>query len=260
MNGKFGPQAAEKYIDSLQTVLNERSATDIKANAQDFAKKHPVAGVVADALTATSTMAAYPAMVAKYGWSAANGDKDNIDPNDPMFTASVLNEGFQKGVSENESLTTLIPNENIRNFAVGTGMSMAENIGRLPMGAVGLAAAAGGAGLSATKDAAERGGNIQQSLELGAANAAAEAFFEKFSLEGLEKFKTHPGKGVREFLKNVAKQAVTEGSEEVFTEIANTISDQLIMGELSQYNQEYEIYKAKGFSESEARNRAFEDF
>lgn len=139
-------------------------------------------------------------------------------------------------------------------------MSMAENIGRLPMGAVGLAAAAGGAGLSATKDAAERGGNIQQSLELGAANAAAEAFFEKFSLEGLEKFKTHPGKGVREFLKNVAKQAVTEGSEEVFTEIANTISDQLIMGELSQYNQEYEIYKAKGFSESEARNRAFEDF
>ena len=260
LNGKFGPQAAEKYIDSLQAVLNERSATDIKANAQDFAKKHPVAGVVADALTATSTMAAYPAMVAKYGWSAANGDKDNIDPNDPMFTTSVLNEGFQKGVSENESLTTLIPNENIRNFAVGTGMSMAENIGRLPMGAVGLAAAAGGAGLSATKDAAERGGNIQQSLELGAANAAAEAFFEKFSLEGLEKFKTHPGKGVREFLKNVAKQAVTEGSEEVFTEIANTISDQLIMGELSQYNQEYEIYKAKGFSESEARNRAFEDF
>ena len=260
LNGKFGPQAAEKYIDSLQTVLNERSATDIKANAQDFAKKHPVAGIVADALTATSTMAAYPAMVAKYGWSAANGDKDNIDPNDPMFTASVLNEGFQKRVSENESLTTLIPNENIRNFAVGTGMSMAENIGRLPMGAVGLAAAAGGAGLSATKDAAERGGNIQQSLELGAANAAAEAFFEKFSLEGLEKFKTHPGKGVREFLKNVAKQAVTEGSEEVFTEIANTISDQLIMGELSQYNQEYEIYKAKGFSESEARNRAFEDF
>lgn len=260
LNGKIGPQAAEKYIDSLQAVLNERSATDIKANAQDFAKKHPVAGVVADALTATSTMAAYPAMVAKYGWSAANGDKDNIDPNDPMFTASVLNEGFQKGVSENESLTKLIPNENIRNFAVGTGMSMAENIGRLPMGAVGLAAAAGGAGLSATKDAAERGGNIQQSLELGAANAAAEAFFEKFSLEGLEKFKTHPGKGVREFLKNVAKQAVTEGSEEVFTEIANTISDQLIMGELSQYNQEYEIYKAKGFSESEARNRAFEDF
>lgn len=260
LNGKIGPQAAEKYIDSLQAVLNERSATDIKANAQDFAKKHPVAGVVADALTATSTMAAYPAMVAKYGWSAANGDKDNIDPNNPMFTASVLNEGFQKGVSENESLTTLIPNENIRNFAVGTGMSMAENIGRLPMGAVGLAAAAGGAGLSATKDAAERGGNIQQSLELGAANAAAEAFFEKFSLEGLEKFKTHPGKGVREFLKNVAKQAVTEGSEEVFTEIANTISDQLIMGELSQYNQEYEIYKAKGFSESEARNRAFEDF
>lgn len=260
LNGKIGPQAAEKYIDSLQAVLNERSATDIKANAQDFAKKHPVAGVVADALTATSTMAAYPAMVAKYGWSAAYGDKDNIDPNDPMFTASVLNEGFQKGVSENESLTTLIPNENIRNFAVGTGMSMAENIGRLPMGAVGLAAAAGGAGLSATKDAAERGGNIQQSLELGAANAAAEAFFEKFSLEGLEKFKTHPGKGVREFLKNVAKQAVTEGSEEVFTEIANTISDQLIMGELSQYNQEYEIYKAKGFSESEARNRAFEDF
>ena len=61
-------------------------------------------------------------------------------------------------------------------------------------------------------------------------------------------------------MKNVAKQAVTEGSEEVFTEIANTISDQLIMGELSQYNQEYEIYKAKGFSESEARNRAFEDF
>lgn len=260
LNGKYGPQAAAKYIKTLGPELNWRNVEDVQESASSLAKEHPVLGVELDAGIAMAGSGAYPVLLAEQAYNNMMGRYDDIDPNDPLFGSSVLGEGIRTGITNNEALSRAIPNEGLRNFLVGTGLSMTENLARLPLGHYGLAAAAGGAGLSGTREAVQRGGDNGQAIALGMANAAAEAFFEKFSLEGLEAMKVAPGKGVREFLKNVGKQAVTEGSEEVFTEIANSISDRAIMGELSQYHLAYETYKAQGMDEKTAKQQAFLDF
>ncbi|WP_302327824.1 hypothetical protein [Enterocloster lavalensis] len=255
LNAKYGAKAASNYVESISKELNRRSAEYVTNQTQKFGKEHPVLGTVADAAFATVGSGAYPWIVAK----TLSGDND-IDPNDPAFAADIMNSGIRAGISENDTLKSIIPNKGVRDFAVGTGLSMSENIGRLPMGYLGLAVAAGGAGLSATREAVERGGSDDQAIAFGAANAVAEAFFEKFSLENLKSLKAAPGKGVRIFLRNIGKQALTEGSEEVFTEIANTVSDQVIMRELSNYNLELEYYKSHGMSEEEAKQKAFGTF
>ncbi|MCB7066089.1 hypothetical protein LI031_19750 [Enterocloster citroniae] len=260
LNGKYGPQAAANYIKTLGPELNWRNVEDVQESASSLAKEHPVLGVGLDAGIAMAGSGAYPVLLAEQAYNNMMGRHNDMDPNDPMFGSSILSEGIRTGITNDETLSKMIPNEGLRNFLVGTGLSMTENIARLPLGHYGLAAAAGGAGLSGTREAVQRGGDNAQAITLGVANAAAEAFFEKFSLEGLEAMKVAPGKGVREFLKNVGKQAVTEGSEEVFTEIANSISDQAIMGELSQYHLAYENYRAQGMDEKTAKQQAFLDF
>ena len=192
LNAKFGAKAASNYVESINKELNRRSAEYVTNQTQKFGKEHPVLGTVADAAFATAGSGAYPWIVAK----TLSGDND-IDPNDPAFAADIMNSGIRAGISENDTLKSIIPNKGVRDFTVGTGLSMSENIGRLPMGYLGLAVAAGGAGLSATREAAERGGSDDQAIAFGAANAVAEAFFEKFSLENLKSLKAAPGKGVR---------------------------------------------------------------
>lgn len=260
INGKYGPESAANYIKSLNVELNRRSAEDMEINTASFAQEHPVIGTALDAGTSLGGGVAYPTILAKYGVNSMLGKQEELDPNDPMYTSAIINEGIRTGVTNNETVKKLIPNEGLRNFTIGTGLSMTENLARLPMGHLGLMAAAGGAGLSGTRDAIQRGGGNGQSIALGIANAGAEAFFEKYSLEGWEKLKTYPAKSVKEFLKNMGKQAVTEGSEEGFTEIANTISDQVIMDNLSQYNLEYENYTNMGMDEKTAKEKAFQSF
>lgn len=260
INGKYGPESAANYIKSLNVELNRRSAEDMEINTASFAQEHPVIGTALDAGTSLGGGVAYPTILAKYGVNSMLGKQEELDPNDPMYTSAIINEGIRTGVTNNETVKKLIPNEGLRNFTIGTGLSMTENLARLPMGHLGLMAAAGGAGLSGTRDAIQRGGGNGQSIALGIANAGAEAFFEKYSLEGWEKLKTYPAKSVKEFLKNMGKQAVIEGSEEGFTEIANTISDQVIMDNLSQYNLEYENYTNMGMDEKTAKEKAFQSF
>ena len=57
-------------------------------------------------------------------------------------------------------------------------------------------------------------------------------------------------------VKNLGKSILGEGSEELFTELANAAADTLIMGDLSDYNLAVRQYRAQGESEEEARRHA----
>ena len=57
-------------------------------------------------------------------------------------------------------------------------------------------------------------------------------------------------------IKNLGKSILGEGSEELFTELANAAADTLIMGDLSDYNLAVRQYRAQGESEEEARRQA----
>ena len=86
---------------------------------------------------------------------------------------------------------------------------------------------------SEMKDLYERGGSVDQMLEGGILAGAAEMFFEKYSIDKLKAIKNMDTKAVKNFADGFTRAMVmggVEASEEMATEIANTISDALVMG------------------------------
>lgn len=63
----------------------------------------------------------------------------------------------------------------------------------------------------------------------------------------------------KNLLTETAKQAGVEASEEMFTEVANILSDAAIMGDSSDFSTAVAGYIAQGMSEEKAKQRAFLD-
>ncbi len=256
---RYGMPEAEQYRATIRDELNRKYMEQLESTERENAARHPILSVGKDIYM---TMRQPQEYIDSLGMGIAEKltGQNMLDPNSPMFTATATTGAIREGINENETLKRVIPNDTARGLLTGTGLSMAETLARLPMGAAGLAFAAGGAASSAERDALQAGAGEGQALLRGAAQGTAEAFFEKFSLEGLDRFKPGTVTGVRSFLKNMGLQAFTEGSEEAATEIANTVSDAAIMGGLSDYSQNIRNFRQKyieqGMSEEDAGKRA----
>nr|DAD96358.1 MAG TPA: hypothetical protein [Myoviridae sp. ctagO6] len=162
----------------------------------------------------------------------------------------------------------------LESFLYQTGMSMADSTAIAALSQLGVPGASvllsGSAATSAAREAKERGGTDAQALGYGLAAGIAEGLFETVSLEMLTKnaigrlgrqaAEQAGAKRILTLLKSAGIQAATEGSEEVFTTIANTISDAVIMGDKSEYAQNKQLYMDAGMSEGEAEKKAAEDW
>ncbi len=91
----------------------------------------------------------------------------------------------------------------------------------------------------------------------GLAAGAAEALFEKVSVERL--LSERSVRSMRDLLAETLKQAGTEASEEMLTEVSNLLSDAAIMGSGSNFAARVERHRQEGLSEEAARRRAFLD-
>ncbi len=159
--------------------------------------------------------------------------------------------------------------QNVASGAYNIGTSMLDSAATLGLTALGIPPMAatsllgGAAATSAMVDAKDRGVSDEQAVLTGLAAGVAESLFEEVSLEKLLKLKPAVGtlgQRVRTTLKNVGLQAATEGSEEFFTTLANNMTDNLINGGLSEFQQNLRGYMEQGMSEEEARRRAYLDF
>lgn len=291
--GKYGREEADAYEESLSEETSKRMTEKNVEEMRIASEKNPIAGVGINVLGSLQASEGYLRALAdefvrrtierkeqaeneaqrtfeeaperspmsaigvnawgekaKGNKSKETNEERKTDVNGEAFLGSAIEEASRRGVKDRIGGTPT------KDFFIDTGMSMAQNIGRLPLGSVGLAVAGLGAATGGYKDAIEKGGTNNQALAAGAAQGAAEAFFEKYSLEGLESMQAVPVKRARDIFKNLLKQSVTEGSEEAATELANAFSDNIIMGELSDFNQNYKRYMEMGLSEEEAIRRA----
>ena len=158
--------------------------------------------------------------------------------------------------------------QNVAAGAYNIGTSMLDSTAVAGLAALGvppLAATSllgGAAATSAMVDAKDRGVSDEQAVLTGLAAGVAESLFEEVSLEKLLKLKPAVGtlgQRVRTTIKNVGLQAATEGSDEFFTTLANTMTDNLINGGLSEFQQNLRGYMEQGMSEEQARRRAYLD-
>ena len=220
-------------------------------------------------------------LAAQNAHKALTGDDRPVDYYTPEMVGQAKAQAARETVSEDMG--------KVGSFLYNTGMSMADSAAvALIGGMVGGAAAGGSAGVAgvstnaaqfgakvggallggtaatqAAREAKERGVSDAQALLTGLTAGAAEMFFEKYSLGNLLDMK--PARGVLTErilgnLKNIGVQGLTEGSEELFTSVANAMADAIINGDKNAYTDSVYDYMAQGLSYGEATKKATADF
>lgn len=259
---------SDQQINGIRSyALTQQHANEAAEMAQQVAqeaKEHPW---LASAMSVGTNMMAgagaldIAAQNALNGTDPFTGEKMAVDRYTKSMVPSTVTNTIRGSVSEDMS--------GIGSFLYNTGMSMADSLATLAIGgATGLHGAAdmilGGAAASqAITDAYDRGASDSQAMSVGLLYGTAEALFEHISLDKLRMFHTSAAAGkktAKTLVKDMLKQSFVEGSEEVSTDIANVISDAIVMADKSEINQTIAAYQAGGMSEDEATRRAWLDW
>ena len=273
--GKYGWDTAKEFEQSLGDVTAARLRHDETKNVREASRRNIIAGVGYNAAGALASPEGYIYAATEAGIDKAkeiralmNAESTDeyknileeykkrntpVDTNNEAFSGNAIMNASNQGIKD------AIGGTPARDFAIDTGLSITQSMARLPLGALNVAVAGGSAATDAYVDAAERGATGTQALAQGAAQGTAEGAGEAFSLGKLKALKEVPGKGARTVLTNLVKQGISEGSEEAATEIMNSISDKIIMGDKSNYDTSVRYYKSIGLSDEEAKLRAYED-
>lgn len=273
-----GLDKANEYAESLTPFLLERNNAYTQEEWKKVAHK---SWVGASILSVPMAIGEVPAAVKKMGlglYNTVSKDAKYIDTNDPTETMSTIRSTIRSASSqkilgldkENHEPTWA---QKIANFIYSAGMSTADSVFLSLMGKFG-----GWRGITDTiffsssfgdkyKEARASGANQQQAFNAAVASGAAETIFEHISIDKfLDSFLTAPLKGTTriarfvEMLKKIGLQGLVEGSEEMFTGIANLFTDQLFLGELSENAKSKAAYiqeaLADGLSQKDAEKQA----
>ena len=259
---------SDQQINGIRNyALTQQHANEAAEMAQQVAqeaKEHPW---LASAMSVGTNMMAgagaidIAAQNALNGTDPFTGEKMAVDRYTKSMVPSTVTNTIRGSVSEDMS--------GIGSFLYNTGMSMADTISTMVLeGATGLRGASeailsGAVASQAITDAYDRGATDKEAVSLGVLYGLAEALFEHISLDKLRMFHTSAAAGkktVKTLAKDMLKQSFVEGSEEVCTDIANVISDAIVMADKSEINQAIAAYQADGMSEDEATRRAWLDW
>lgn len=273
--GKYGKETAREFEQSLGDVTAARLRHDEIKNVRDASKRNIAAGIAYNSVGALESPKGYIYAATKMGIDKAKEIKALMNAESTDEYKNILeeykrrntpvdtnNEAFSGNAimnASNQGIKDAIGGTPVRDFAIDTGLSITQAMSRLPLGPLNVAVAGGSAATDAYVDAAERGATGTQALAQGAAQGTAEGVGEAFSLGKLKALKEVPGKGARTVLTNLVKQGISEGSEEAATEIMNSISDKIIMGDKSNYDTSVRYYKSLGLSDEEAKQKAYAD-
>lgn len=273
--GKYGTDTADEFEKGLEDTLSARLRDDETKIVRDASRRNVLAGVGYNVYGAMESPKGYVYAATKTGIDKIKEIKDLMNADSTDEYKSILEEYKKRNTpvdlnnpafsgnaimnASNEGIKQAIGGTPVRDFAIDTGLSMAQSVSRMPLGALNVVMAGGSAATDAYVDAANRGATGDQALLQGAAQGTAEGVGENFSLGKLKGMKEVPGKGAKAVIKNLAKQAIAEGSEEGATEIMNTITDKMIMGNKSNYDIAVNYYMSQGMSKEQAQMRAYEE-
>ncbi len=244
-----GKKAALEYLDALSEELNKRQTEKTVGNVEGM--EQTTAGKVFG--SALSVALAAPKAAGFVGAAIDHASGKYVSEYSPHIRYSVAQQAMRAEASKDMG--------EVWKFLYDTGMSIADSMSVALMTGgtgVGQAASLGIMGLGASSDttleAIRRGASQEQAFQMGALAGIAEAAFEKFSVEGFWKAAQAGTRGA--VLKNILRQSGIEASEEICTEITNIITDDLIMGGMSEYNAAVEAYMKQGMSREDAERKA----
>lgn len=235
--GSQGQAAAEKYLDDMTIELNRRQAYKEAANLRTAFDESSFLEKMALSLATVPTQLVGGAAAFVENTAYQLQGKD-INPYSAAHSGMAFSQnvrGLQAKELEEMTGGIAIP---FVNFTVGdlyqSGMSILDMWAGGSLGAGTYTALMGmsSAAAEATR-LYEQGASQEQIFWGGALAGAAEMVFEKFSIESLIHMKD--AKTVGQLVRNALIQGGVEASEEAFTEIANTITNAIVMGDQSDW-------------------------
>lgn len=258
---------AEEEYDYDRMVRFEqmqRDAEEYERNLQEWetwAREHPI-------LASVDTVLISPFQGIDYLKVMAGGigtsDTGNLETYVPMNVynmdatnyVSTVRNTVSKEIEENTDWELF--GQNMASFLYQTGMSVADSATQVA--AFGSAATwlmGASAAANQAKNVIERGGTNRQAFWGGLTAGAAEALFEKVSIDRL--LSTRSVNSMKDLLKETVQQAGVEASEEMLTEISNILTDAVIMEDSSNFAQAVAQYEMQGLDEDEAKRQALLD-
>ena len=254
--------AGYDYERMTEYQRRQERATEAEQQRQRtaaWAGEHPVLASIASVGASALQAIDIPRMIATGGGS--EGDLRTYTPADP--NAAIIS-NFVTGVRDTvskkieESTDWELFGQNMASFLYNTGMSIGDSASQVALlGPWATYLMGASAASQQAVNVLERGGSNSQAFWGGLAAGAAEAVFEKFSVDRL--LRARSINSVKDLLRETAKQAGTEASEEMLTEVANILSDTAIMGQSSDFEQLVTQYQLMGMDEDEARKQAYLD-
>lgn len=247
-NLDMSEEEKSRYLETYKRIVEIENAEQHQDAIQKQAENNPTLASLVS--IGNNTFGAITDKVRYAG--AALSDDGYINPRTTNVSKA---QTARTAVSENMNDTG--------SFLYNTGMSMADFTALLPLNLIpggqagSLAIMGTSAGVSSANTVIENGGDLNSAISTGLAAGIAESFFEKFSLGELKALKASGADSVK---KAILKNAFVEGSEEVGTDIANAITDQIINGDMSQLSQQYQNYIKLGYNEDEAWKMCAVDF
>lgn len=252
------------YDRMAQFEQMQRDAEEYERNLQEWetwAREHPI-------LASVDTVLVSPFQGIDYLKVMAGGigtsDTGNLETYVPMNVynmdatnyVSTVRNTVSKEIEENTDWELF--GQNMASFLYQTGMSVADSATQVA--AFGSAATwlmGAPAAANQAKNVIERGGTNRQAFWGGLTAGAAEALFEKVSIDRL--LSTRSVNSMKDLLKETVQQAGVEASEEMLTEISNILTDAVIMEDSSNFAQAVAQYEMQGLDEDEAKRQALLD-
>lgn len=266
----YTAEEAKSLIDTYSRQINAQKQAERTEKTEQFANEHPVLASGAYVASNIGQLAGTKELIQN---GVANGVSDlfggeykPLDTNTYGFAATNFRDTISETVSENirndvaEKTDSQLAS-NTAAFLYQVGLSIGDFASLSGLGQpASLAIMGTSAAMSTAKDATERGASADDAMLSALWAGATEIVFERLSLENLDALKATGRSGVKNIVKDILKQSFTEGSEEVFTDIANAIGDQIINGDNAQLSQQYEELISNGLSEEDAWKQVAADF
>ena len=264
-----GTYAAAKYLEDLQMTLDRRQTLAMEQNEKDRAEKTPLIGdMLRGVATVPGNLIGAPVSFIGNVIDKAQGKGFN-----PYSNANfLLNQSGAVREASSQEVYKAIAGDGSNEFmnlmgqaasnAYQAGLSALDSLaGMATMGKFYTVSMGMGAASQRMRDLVESGASDKEIMTGAILSGIAEAFFEYVSLDkfGDQWIEANPEK----FIRKALIQAGVEGSEEVFTELANQLIDSINRGVNSDHERRIRALmgdKDNPMSREEAARQAmFED-
>lgn len=250
-----GKEKAQEFLDEMEITLTKRVYDEETQRWEEVADSGALASTAMSVLSVPSNiMGGFTGAVDAMS-DAIQGKEYN--PYGYYKTPTNFASDTRQYVGENIAESTEgmeLFGQNVPSFLYQTTMSTADSaVGALALNKAFAPIMGSTAFQQKAKELKEAGASEDEVMWGAVASGTFEMVFEKLSLDNL--FKINNADSWGKVVKETLKQAGVEGSEEMFTEIANVSWDYLNRQDSSEIMQKYEDYLARGFSEEEAKQK-----